>query len=104
MPTTVVHRSKECVLPTSYLGGTLPGTSSPICSKDVAGAEAAHSGGEDFNGSGLWTALRGWLRQRVSEEEKSNSTLVIISSCYYCKVHSFCVSGINHCGRYMCIC
>jgi hypothetical protein len=33
---------------------------------------------------------------RVSEEEISNSAVVIIALYQYCKVHSFSLSGINH--------
>ncbi len=39
----------------------------------------------------LWTVPKGRQRQIVSEEENSNSALLILALCYHCKVHLFCV-------------
>jgi hypothetical protein len=48
----------------------------------------------------VWTIPRGGLRQRVSEEENSNSPVVIFALSYYCKVHPFVFSGINRCDSF----
>jgi hypothetical protein len=84
MSATFVHRCGEYALPTSYLGGILHGTSSPISSRDVAGAEA--SGGKEL--AWLWTIPRGGLSRRVSKEENTNKATVILAVSHLKYIHS----------------
>ncbi len=44
------------------------------------------------------------MKQRVRKEENSKSVIAILALPCYCTVNWFCVSGINHCDSYTCIC
>jgi hypothetical protein len=69
--------------------GRYPNTSSPINSRGVADMEAAVLCRRGLQR--VWIVLRGGLKQRASEEEISNSAVVILALFYYSKVHSLCV-------------
>jgi hypothetical protein len=85
MPATFVHRCREYALPTSYLGGILHDTSSPISSRDGGRLRGSSSGGKEL--AWLWTIPRGGLSRRVSKEENTNNATVILAVSYLKYIH-----------------